>query len=135
MIDKEQIKLVQVIFTKINFERKLISGGSRINLQYNLSFRWDVKGIHKEKMGIKFNIGVDLRSDVLNASVEGVLTTEFVRTLSQDEIDSLELKKICLLAVVPYLIQLFSEMTTKLGFSPLIIPESLVEGLINNNQE
>lgn len=130
MIEQKDISTSKISFIKIDFNRTERVPAGRVVLNVGLHIDWSIRGVHKERKGVKFKILFTVTSEVIKGKVEAILTTEFNRQISEEEIRSLDSQKACLLESSAYLVQLVSEMTSKMGSTPVIFDISFVENMI-----
>lgn len=133
MLKQEEISNPNLACDKINFSlNRGVITSKEYRINYKASILWKLEGIRKDNKALKFKIHFKIESDLVNGELEVTETVEVSRELTKNELQSKDTGKICLLMAADFINQCTRETTSKMGISPVAVPNDVIENMIKS---
>jgi len=133
MIKAEDIRLIRVVYKKINFSISPHDdeGRKKMEMALKTNVSWGVSQVRNSLEEASLVAHYTLGSNVVNADVELVVIVGFKSPVPKSQLEDFESEKYLIKQTVPYFLQLTAEMTEKLGLAPVVLDVSYFNNLID----
>lgn len=135
MIEQKDIVSAAVICDQIRFSvnRENTSMiGSPLNVQVTVN--WGACAIRQDNKGIKSQVEYIIKSPLFEGEVKASVIIDLNCETSHKEVSMKENQKRFALMSVNYIVSLVSDLSSKMGISPLLIPSQLLVDLIEGSK-
>lgn len=134
MLAHKDIEKVQVIgnSVKLNIDRGNLIGTEQLNI--NITANWSFSAVRNDWRGVKSKVNYILKSNVVQGEIEFEIIVDLNREATKEELEQKEAQKLIVLFSASHFVQWVSDITSRMGVSPLIIDLKFVENLITSSK-